>query len=50
MALLFKAKHARPKDQVDFEGTVPHLSPAQRTRLAELIGHVYPNHAWLAQL
>ena len=50
LALLFKAKHARPKDQRDFEGVVPELSPAQRERLAGLIGGVYPEHRWLAEL
>ncbi|MEZ0113298.1 hypothetical protein ABH920_007328 [Catenulispora sp. EB89] len=50
LALLFKAKHARRKDQRDFEGVVPELSPAQRERLAGLIGGVYPEHRWLAEL
>jgi hypothetical protein len=50
LVLLFKAKHARPKDQGDFEGALPELSPAQRKRLVELIGHVYPEHRWLAEL
>ncbi|WP_323747549.1 nucleotidyltransferase domain-containing protein [Catenulispora rubra] len=50
LVLLFKAKHARPKDQRDFEGAVPELSSAQRGRLAELIGGVYPEHRWLAAL
>jgi hypothetical protein len=50
LVLLFKAKHARPKDQADFESIVPHLSSAQRSTLAELIGRVYPDHRWLAQL
>jgi hypothetical protein len=50
LVLLFKAKHARPKDQADFESTLEHLSPAQRTRLAELVRHRYPEHRWLAEL
>jgi hypothetical protein len=50
LALLFKAKYARPKDQADFDGVLPELSPAQRERLAELIGRGYPDHAWLARL
>ncbi|MEY9934385.1 hypothetical protein ABH926_009053 [Catenulispora sp. GP43] len=50
LVLLFKAKHARPKDQADFDSVLPELSPAQRARLAELIGHTYPDHAWLARL
>lgn len=50
LVLLFKAKHVRPKDQADFEGVAPELSPAQRVRLAELIAQVYPEHPWLAEL
>ncbi|UPT42208.1 hypothetical protein, partial [Streptomyces sp. WAC00303] len=30
LVLLFKAKHARPKDRRDFDATVPHLTGAQR--------------------
>jgi hypothetical protein len=50
LVLLFKAKHARPKDQADFEGTVPHMTPAQRETLAELLARVHPGHPWLAGL
>lgn len=50
LVLLFKAKHARPKDQSDFEAAVPELSRPQRARLAELIGHTYPDHRWLEEL
>jgi hypothetical protein len=50
LVLLFKAKHARPKDQTDFDDTVPHLTGAQRRTLAELLAHVHPGHRWLAQL
>jgi hypothetical protein len=50
LVLLFKAKHARDKDQADFDGTVPHLTPAQRERLAELLARVHPGHHWLADL
>lgn len=48
--LLFKSKRVRPKDQADFEATLPHLDPAQRTTLAALLDQVHPGHAWLAQL
>jgi hypothetical protein len=48
LVLLFKAKHVRPKDQADFEATVPHLSPAQRDTLDGLLARVYPGHPWLA--
>jgi hypothetical protein len=50
LVLLFKAKHARPKDQADFDGTVPHMTPAQRETLAELLARVHPGHPWLAGL
>lgn len=50
LVLLFKAKHVRPKDQTDFDETVPHLTPAQRANLAELLARVHPGHHWLADL
>ena len=50
VVLLFKAKHARPKDQADFEETIPHMTPAQRLTLAELLTCVHPGHRWLANL
>jgi hypothetical protein len=50
LVLLFKAKHARPKDQADFDETVPHMTPAQRTALAGLLARVHPGHRWLANL
>jgi hypothetical protein len=48
--LLFKAKHARPKDQTDFNQTIPHLTAAQRETLAELLTRVHPGHPWLTAL
>jgi hypothetical protein len=50
LVLLFKAKHAREKDQADFDATVPHMTPAQRQALATLIARVHPGHHWLADL
>ncbi|WP_055700863.1 nucleotidyltransferase domain-containing protein [Streptomyces silaceus] len=50
LVLLFKAKHARPKDQVDFGATVPHMTSAQRATLAGLLARVYPRHRWLGDL
>ena len=50
LVLLFKAKHARPKDQADFDATVPLLTPAQRTKLAALLVRAYPGHHWIANL
>ncbi|KQC39612.1 MULTISPECIES: hypothetical protein [unclassified Frankia] len=50
LVLLFKAKHARPKDQADFDETIPHLTPAQRRTLARLLARAYPGHHWQANL
>ena len=50
LVLLFKAKHARPKDHADFDGTIPHMSTAQRATLAGLLARVHPGHRWLASL
>jgi hypothetical protein len=50
LVLLFKAKHARAKDQADFDQTVPRMTAAQRARLGELLECVYPAHQWLAKL
>ncbi|GAA1656749.1 nucleotidyltransferase domain-containing protein [Actinoplanes couchii] len=50
LVLLFKAKHRREKDQADFDGTLPHLSPAQRETLAGLLTRVHPGHPWLTSL
>ncbi|SCE25454.1 nucleotidyltransferase domain-containing protein [Streptomyces sp. PpalLS-921] len=50
LVLLFKAKHARRKDQTDFEATVPYLSSAQRETLAGLLARVHPGHPWTADL
>ena len=50
LVLLFKGKHARPKDQADFEATLPHLTPSQRQSLAALLTRVYQEHRWLADL
>lgn len=50
LVLLFKAKHVRPKDQTDFDATVPHLTAAQRESLAGLLTRVHPGHPWLAEL
>lgn len=50
LVLLFKAKHDRPKDRADFEGTVPLLSASERDRLRELLAKAHPGHEWLAAL
>ncbi|WP_405498421.1 hypothetical protein [Streptomyces sp. NBC_00096] len=50
LALLFKAKANRPKDQQDFAGALPLLDGAQRRNLAELLAHVHPGHSRLTGL
>lgn len=50
LVLLFKAKHAHPKDQLDFDGTVPHMTPRQRGTLAGLLTRTHPGHPWIADL
>ncbi|MFD0273526.1 nucleotidyltransferase domain-containing protein [Kitasatospora sp. NPDC127111] len=50
LVLLFKAKHVRRKDQSDFDAIVPHMTPAQRETLTELLARVHPGHPWIAGL
>ena len=50
LVLLFKAKAARAKDQADFDGALPHLTPRQRDTLTGLLARVHPGHPWLAAL
>lgn len=47
-ALLFKAKHLRPKDQADFDATLPHLTAHQRDTLRRLLTRIHPGHPWIA--
>jgi hypothetical protein len=48
--LLFKAKHARPKDDEDFAAVLPRLDPEPRRWLAEALELVHPGHRWLPDL
>jgi Aminoglycoside-2''-adenylyltransferase len=50
IALLFKAKGTRPKDEVDFAGALPVLSAAQRAWLRQSLIQVHPGHPWIAML
>jgi hypothetical protein len=47
LALLFKAKNGREKDDADLAGAVPLLGPGQRAWLAGAIARLHPGHAWL---
>ena len=50
IVLLFKAKHDRPKDQADFTGVLPMLSPARQAWLAAALARVHPGHPWIGEL
>jgi len=50
VALLFKTKHRRDKDEADFAGALPLLDPARRAWLAEALTLVHPDHHWLSRL
>ena len=50
IALLFKAKASRPKDDADFESVLPLLDREQREWLAGSIALVHPGHHWLRAL
>jgi hypothetical protein len=50
VALLFKAKHARPKDEHDFAGALPLLDLTARAWLIDALHLVHPGHPWLATL
>ena len=47
IGLLFKAKHARPKDDADLAVVVPSLSKGQRKWLADALARIHPGHRWL---
>ena len=50
VALLFKAKHVREKDEADFQRVVPRMSEAQRSRLTNWLSRVHPGHPWITAL
>ncbi|MGN6799282.1 MAG: hypothetical protein ACTHKS_14180, partial [Gaiellaceae bacterium] len=50
VALLFKAKAARPKDEADLNDVLPLLPPSRRALLHDWIGRVHPGHAWLERV
>jgi hypothetical protein len=50
VVLLFKAKHSRPKDEVDLAAVLPRLSRERRTLLHDWIAQVHPGHFWLPEL
>jgi hypothetical protein len=50
VALLFKTKETRPKDEADFAGVLPLLTPAKRVWLRQSLLRVHPEHPWIAAL
>jgi hypothetical protein len=50
VVLLYKAKHARPKDDDDFAVVLPRLEPERRRWLREALELVHPAHRWLPDL
>jgi aminoglycoside-2''-adenylyltransferase len=50
VALLFKAKAARPKDEEDLRDVLSLLGPSRRALLHDWIAIVHPGHAWLERL
>jgi len=50
IALLYKAKSPRPKDDADFASALPLLDADRRAWLADSIDLVHPGHRWLQSL
>lgn len=50
VALLFKAKHMRGKDEEDFDAVLPRLDAARRDWLRAALQRVHPGHGWLGRL
>jgi hypothetical protein len=50
MALAYKARQLRPKDQRDLAVTLPLLSSGRRAWLRDMVAHLHPGHHWLEQI
>lgn len=50
IALLFKAKWTRDKDEADFARILPRLDAEARGWLANALGRIAPEHGWLARI
>jgi len=48
--LLYKARGRRPKDDADFEATLPFLDAGRRAWLYEALAQTIPAHAWISRL
>lgn len=49
IVLLFKAKHARPKDNADFAAALPRLGARERGWLTSALELAHPGHPWIAE-
>ncbi|MHA3022799.1 nucleotidyltransferase domain-containing protein [Mycobacterium sp. BMJ-28] len=47
VALLFKAKHRRAKDEADFTRVLPELGAVRRSRLHTWLARIHPGHPWI---
>ena len=50
VALLFKAKALRDKDEADFQRALPLMDRSRRSRLSEWLCRVHPGHPWLERI
>ncbi len=50
VALLFKAKALRDKDEADFQRVLPLMDRSRRFRLSEWLSRVHPGHPWLERI
>ncbi len=50
IALLYKARAVRKKDEEDFAAVLPLLDPSRRNWLSEALTLVHPGHRWLEAL
>jgi Aminoglycoside-2''-adenylyltransferase len=48
--LLFKTKHLRGKDELDFENALGKLEAEERDWLRTALNHAHPGHEWIARL
>ncbi|MDX3929125.1 MAG: amino acid transporter [Shinella sp.] len=48
--LLFKAKHRRAKDEIDFENALPKLTDSDRAWLKTCLEAIHPGHEWSKRL
>ncbi|MDR7040173.1 hypothetical protein J2X36_004954 [Methylobacterium sp. BE186] len=48
--MLFKAKHCRKKDQIDFNFLRPKLSLEEKEQLTTWLNELHPGHEWIKKL